>query len=208
MVEYPVNFKTITMLKSQKICTAAALMIATTFIHSLSVNAVPKPNNPVKPVPQPTKPIKPVPTPLPAIKANPVFQSVVPQIRKTTKIPVLLPKEIPAAQGELKLYATVQAATPQKYGVLLGYIPNCNGGTACRYGEITGEAVTTKTPLITGKAIFLRQGVTAYFSPTKCGANCSDAVVMWRQKGIQYSVGIKAAQQADVVKMANSLIVP
>jgi hypothetical protein len=194
------------MLRLQKFCLAASvLVIATASSYGLAVNAVPKP------ISKPTNPIKPVPKPSPSpqpIKANPVFQSVVPQIRKITKISLLLPKEIPATQGETQLYATVATATPQKYGVLLGYLPTCNGGTSCRYGEIVGEAVTTNTPIIVGKAIFLRQGVTAYFSPSRCGANCSDAVVMWRQKGIQYSVGIKAAQQADVVKMANSLIVP
>jgi hypothetical protein len=220
------------MLKLQKICIAAAsvLMIAATSVYSFPVNAVPKPANSAKPVPKPTnsakpvpkpansakpvpKPInspkpKPVPTPPPPIKANPVFQSVVPQIRKVTKIPVLLPKEIPIPQGGSQLYATVDMVTPQKYIVLLEEIPNCNRVIACRYGAVVGEAVTSKTPLMVGKAIFLRKGVTAYFTASICAANCSDAVIMWRQKGIQYSVGVRAFPQDALIKMANSLIVP
>ncbi|AFY99134.1 hypothetical protein [Calothrix sp. PCC 6303] len=196
-------------MKLQKICLAASvLMIAATSVYIVPVNVVAQPSTPVKPVPKPTNSPKPVPKPLPPIKANPVFQAVVPQIRKVTKIPVLLPKEIPTSEGESQLYATVQGATAQKYQVILGYVPDCNGGTACRYGEVSGEAVRNQTPRLTGKAIFLRKGVTGYFSPSRCGANCSDAIVMWRQKGIQYSVGIKAAQQVDLVKVANSFVVP
>lgn len=208
-------------LKLQKICaTVSTLMIAATAVCTFPVNAVPKPITSAKPVPKPTtsgkpvpKPInspkpKPVPTPPPPIKANPVFQSVVPQIRKTTKIPVLLPKEIPIPQTGSPLYATVDTVTPQKYIVLLEEVPNCNRVIGCRYGAVVGEAVTSKTPRMLGKAIFLRKGVTAYFSASICAANCSDAVIMWRQKGLQYSIGIRAAQQIDVVKIANSFVVP
>jgi outer membrane biosynthesis protein TonB len=217
------------MLKLQKMYAAASvLMIAATSVYSFPVNAVPKPTtspkpvpkpaNSAKPVPKPTnsgkpvpKPInspKPSPTPPPPIKANPVFQSVVPQIRKVTQIPVLLPKEIPIPQGGSQLYATVDMVTPQKYIVLLEEVPNCNRVIACRYGAVVGEAVTSKTPRLIGKAIFLRKGVTAYFTASICAANCSDAVIMWRQKGIQYSVGVRAFPQDALMKIANSLVVP
>lgn len=208
-------------LKLKKISAVACILIITaTAVCTFPVNAVPKPTTSAKPVPKPTTPAKPVPkpttpakpkptpTPPPPIKANPVFQPVVPQIRKTTKIPVLLPKEIPIPQTGSPLYATLDTVTPQKYVVLLEEVPNCNRVVGCRYGAVVGEAVTSKTPLMLGKAIFLRKGVTAYFTASICAANCSDAVVMWRQKGIQYSVGFKAAQQVDLVAVANSFIAP
>jgi hypothetical protein len=39
-----------------------------------------------------------------------------------------------------------------------------------------------------------------------CGANSSDATLPWGQKGVQYTISLKAGKQADLVKMAKSVI--
>ena len=136
----------------------------------------------------------------------PVFKSILPKLKQKTQIKILLPKFIPESDGENPIYAIIEAATQKKYEILLGFSPNCTGGTACRLGIVSAEAVTRKTPRLTGKPVSLAKGITGYFVDFTCGANCSDATLTWRQQGVQYIVGIKAGDRTSLVKMANSAI--
>ena len=52
----------------------------------------------------------------------------------------------------------------------------------------------------------LSHGITGYFIPYVCGASCDTSKVFWEQSGYRYSVGIRMASQAAVVRMANSAI--
>jgi hypothetical protein len=141
-------------------------------------------------------------------QANAVFKPILPQLRQKSQITIRLPKFVPGTEEENPLYAIVESVTPKKYEILLGYSPDCNGGTACRLGMVTAEAVTPKTPRLSGKRVSLTKGVTGYFVDFKCGANCSDATLTWRQNNVQYRVGLKAGDRASLVKMANSAIIP
>ncbi|MEH2245043.1 hypothetical protein [Nostoc sp.] len=142
------------------------------------------------------------------IQPHPVFKSILPKLKQKTQIKILLPKFIPESDGENPIYAIIEAATQKKYDILLGFSPNCNGGTACRLGVLSAEAVTSKTPRLTGKPVSLAKGITGYFVDFTCGANCSDATLTWRQKGVQYVVGVKAGDRTSLIKMANSAINP
>ncbi len=139
---------------------------------------------------------------------NAVFKPILAKLKQKTRIPIILPKFIPGVERENPLYAIIENATPKKYEILLGFSPDCSGGTACRFGIVTAEAVTNKTPPLTGKKVSLARGITGYFVDFSCGANCSDATLTWRQKGGQYAIGLKAGDRTSLVKMANSAINP
>ncbi|MGJ5630715.1 hypothetical protein [Nostoc sp. CALU 1950] len=139
---------------------------------------------------------------------HPVFKSILPKLKQKTQIKILLPKFIPESDGENPIYAIIEAATPKKYDILLGFSPDCTGGTACRLGVLSAETVTRKTPRLNGKRVSLAKGITGYFVDFTCGANCSDATLTWRQQGVQYVVGLKAGDRTSLVKMANSAINP
>jgi len=139
---------------------------------------------------------------------HPVFKSILPKLKQKTQIRILLPKFIPESDGENPIYAIVETATPKKYDILLGFSPDCSGGTACRLGVLSAQAVTRKTPRLIGKPVSLVKGITGYFVNFTCGANCSDATLTWRQQGVQYTVGLKAGDRTSLVKMANSAINP
>ncbi len=139
---------------------------------------------------------------------HPVFKSILPKLKQKTQIKILLPKFIPESDGENPIYAIVEAVAQKKYEILLGFSPDCTGGTACRLGVLSAEAVTRKTPRLTGKSVSLAKGITGYFMDFTCGANCSDATLTWRQQGVQYVVGLKAGDRTSLVKMANSAINP
>ncbi|MBN3908601.1 MAG: hypothetical protein HWQ35_19280 [Nostoc sp. NMS1] len=142
------------------------------------------------------------------IQPHSVFKSILPKLKQKTQIRILLPKFIPESDGENRIYAIIEAATQKNYEILLGFSPDCSGGTACRLGVISAEGVTRKTPRLTGKAVSLAKGITGYFVDFACGANCSDATLTWRQQGVQYVVGLKAGDRTSLIKMANSAINP
>ncbi|MDF5707640.1 MAG: hypothetical protein PUP90_08140 [Nostoc sp. S4] len=142
------------------------------------------------------------------IQSHRVFKSILPKLKQKTQIKILLPKFIPESDGENPIYAIIETASPKKYDILLGFSPDCNGGTACRLGVLSAEAVTRKTPRLTGKPVSLAKSITGYFVDFSCGANCSDATLTWRQQGVQYTVGLKAGDRTSLVKMANSAINP
>lgn len=139
---------------------------------------------------------------------HPVFKSILPKLKQKTQIRILLPKFIPESDGENPIYAIIEAVTQKKYEILLGFSPDCNGASACRLGSVSAEAVTRKTPRLTGKPVSLAKGITGYFVDFSCGAGCSDATLTWRQQGVQYVVGVKAGDRTSLVKMANSAINP
>ncbi|MEH2182753.1 hypothetical protein [Nostoc sp.] len=173
---------------------AVFLLVSVSSFHKLAIASI---NNHSQLIAQQSK-----------IQLHPVFKSILPKLKQKTQIKILLPKFIPESDGENPIYAIIEAVTQKKYEILLGFSPDCNGGTACRLGVLSAEAVTRKTPRLTGKSVSLAKGITGYFVDFTCGANCSDATLSWRQQGVQYIVGLKAGDRTSLIKMANSAINP
>lgn len=134
-----------------------------------------------------------------------VFAPILSQLQSQTQLPVLLPSVLPEEKEQPQVYAITTEVSGSEYQVLLGFSPDCNGGNACRWGEVSGQTGPL-TPPEGGESVTLAQGITGYFVPAVCGANCSDAMVMWEQNGGHYSVGLKAADKEQVMDMANSAI--
>ncbi|QNP30688.1 hypothetical protein [Cylindrospermopsis curvispora] len=141
-------------------------------------------------------------------QVNPVFQPILSKLKKTTQIKILLPTHIPIGKNEPPLYSIVETVTRNKYQILLGFTPDCSGGTACRFGAISAELLSSNTPKPVGKEVNLNNNKKAYFEDFKCGANCSDANLIWIEKGVQYTIGLKAGSLSGLVKMANSVVSP
>lgn len=144
---------------------------------------------------------------------NAIFRPVLPRLKKVI-IPVLLPTILPGqpqATGTLRLYAEVSDLTSFSYRVALGFAPGCQGGAACRFGEVTGGAVSD-TPTIfdypRGRHVRLRGGALALFFPYSRGASCGDSVLVFQVQGIVYTVSRKAGSLPDVLAMANSVAAP
>jgi len=135
-----------------------------------------------------------------------VFQSVLPSLSKKTRVPLRLPTYLATETETNRLYAIVESATPARYGVQLAFDPECNGGNACRYGFVAGQVVASSARRLKGKAVKLAKGITGYFIDAKCGANCTDSTLSWKQDGYRYTVGLKAAKIETLTKIANSAI--
>jgi hypothetical protein len=149
---------------------------------------------------------KPVPVSPTKQTTNSVFSPIIPTLKKKTKVPLWLPSYIPESDGDIPLYAQLETVTAKSYSVLLGFDPECNGGTACRLGSVSGEKINSQNKILKGKKITLSRKRQGYFVDATCGANCSDSTLSWQEKGYLYQVAIKAGDLKTLVKMANSTV--
>jgi len=98
------------------------------------------------------------------------------------------------------------------YIVVLGATPNCEGQPACSYGALIGTARPLKDlnfySISEQKAalVSLHHNVKGSFYAPRCGAYCSDSVVVWAEGKFRYIIGLKAGSQRDVIRAANSAI--
>jgi hypothetical protein len=138
--------------------------------------------------------------------ANPVFSPIIPTLKKKTKVPLWLPSYIPESEGDIPLYAQLETVTAKSYSILLGFDPECNGGTACRLGSVSGEIMNSKNKILKGNKITLSRKRQGYFVDATCGANCSDSTLSWQEKGYFYKLTIKAGDLKTLVKIANSTV--
>ncbi|MDJ1183419.1 hypothetical protein [Roseofilum casamattae] len=140
-----------------------------------------------------------------ALSPHPMFSSILPELQGGTKLPVLLPSSVPQADGEPQVYAILEGVSPSQYSTILGFTADCNGGNACRLGQIAADASALNVP-VGAEAVDLDRGISGYFVPATCGANCSDAQLLWEYEGASYTIGLKAGQKRSLIEMANSAI--
>lgn len=179
------------------------------------------------------------------------FKRLVPELKKQTKVPLILPTYVPvneiSANPDVSLPTQVPIKdghfttffpylldiTADRYSISLDLTPDCMGAGACDFGYLSAEKITDTTPTVPEEfaqytelvntdpnrskppvvrsdekpsRVKLSQGVTGFFIPYVCGANCSDSKVIWDQNGYRYLVGIEMANKKTVVEMANSAI--
>lgn len=160
-----------------------------------------------------------------------VFESAYQQLSSATSIPVLLPTSMPPAalrspDSDLPEYTSIDLAEADAYEVNFDATPDCFGAGYCNFGFMGAERMTADTESVDQRYAFyldpnyqpikrseepisevqLADGITGIFIPWVCGANCNTAKVYWEQDGIRYYVGIRLADRATVVEIANSMI--
>lgn len=137
-----------------------------------------------------------------------IFKRVSPLLRQKTRVPLRLPTYL-ATEGETyPLSAIIEVAATGRYELQLAFTPDCSGGTACRYGVVSGQAVGRNAGRMRGRTVKLARGIVGYFIDAECAANCSDSTLSWQEGGYRYTVGIKAASVGVLRKVANSAIRP
>ena len=130
-------------------------------------------------------------------------------------MPVMLPAEFPAEEGLPAILPYVYTADADAYELSLDYGAECQGAGACHYGSLAGVKVDSDTPMSTtnfefdaarAQKVALNKGIEGYFVEALCGATCDDAKVFWIYNRVQYMVGLKGANQAAVVELANAAL--
>ncbi len=188
------------------------------------------------------------PSPIPGARTVlPIFQPILKQLQHQTRIPVVLPTDIPTeavipgSTGKLqayiavpitpdgrfqKVYAHVIDIQPDRYEMSLDATSTCRGQDSCSFGLLSGQQLHQGDSSIQAEYAFeqspdfrpiehspepmgtvaLARGITGYFVPFVCGANCDTSKVIWEQNGYRYKVGIRYASKKTVVELANSAI--
>jgi hypothetical protein len=159
------------------------------------------------------------------------FESVYEQVSEASSIPVLIPPSLPrealrSPDAEIPLYTSIDLAEQNAYEINFDAKPDCYGAGYCTFGLMGAERITADTESVDERYAFyldpdyqpvrrseepisevqLAGGMTGIFIPWVCGANCNTAKVYWEQDGIRYYVGIRMADKATVVAIANSMI--
>ena len=118
-----------------------------------------------------------------AQSAETVFAPVLPKLKAITQVPVYLPVRLPAENGNW--FADILNATPTSYLVEFSLMPNCNGTSACSFGDVSGSALNDKDfPPLSGKKMRLADGEAAYFNAAICGgAGYTDSVLLFSRHG-------------------------
>jgi hypothetical protein len=132
-----------------------------------------------------------------------------------TGVPPILPPEFPVEESLPEVVPFLVTTDDGEYEFSLDYGVDCYGAGACHYGSMAASSVdgdfptgTSTIPFILEDAVIvdLVKGITGYFVPAVCGANCDDARLWWIHDGIQYMLGLKAGLIEEVVALANAAI--
>jgi hypothetical protein len=130
-------------------------------------------------------------------------------------VPPMLPPDFPVEEGLPEVVAFMLTMDDGEYEVSLDYGADCYGVGACHYGSMAGMKLDSEVPigsssfpfaLEDAQVVNLAHGITGYFVPAVCGANCDDARLWWIYEGYEYMLGLKAGRYEDVVTLANAAI--
>ena len=141
-----------------------------------------------------------------------VFASVLPRVKARSRIPVLLPSELPEPIRRAK-HAVVESAAVDEYVIALYYEPGIgNAGFAGAFGaKAAGRYNRGDFPNVREEK--LANGSSGFFRAVSCGGSCAPANLWWREGGALYQIQVKLAptlsdvdQEGIVVGVANSAI--
>jgi hypothetical protein len=136
------------------------------------------------------------------------FKTVLPKVKRQTKIAVLLPATLPTAGPSPKLYST-GAGSAKGFDLELAGAPSCGGADACFLASFAG----TKGGKLPNQSNFVRLtlagGDPARYHPITCGGSCAPATLWFTHKGVLYTWQLKDAPgnaKASLAKAADSAI--
>lgn len=154
-----------------------------------------------------TQQFRPTLRPVYAKKPFPL-SSVLPRLKKQTRIPILLPS-ISLRDSVDPPIDVEMTASADRYVIELYLGKGCRAG-ACYIGSVYAAkyedfSVFEELPRDTVRQIQLAKGIQGKFY-NGCGAYCT-ASVEWKSQNVLYRVTGKNADQSDLVELANSAIV-
>lgn len=140
-----------------------------------------------------------------------VFLSGLAEIKAKTRVPVLLPSELPRPFNDAK-HATL-GATADDYTVSLYYeLGAGDAGFAASFGA-TDKPRFSLRELENERKVKLANGIVGFFRPVSCGGSCAPANLWWEQGAVLYQFQLKQRstlrerdQQRIIMAVANSAI--
>lgn len=141
-----------------------------------------------------------------------VFGSVLAEVKAKTKVPVLLPTELPRPFSDAK-HARVDKATADEYVLSLYYDLNAEDAGFAALFEATNNPHYPPRELGNVRELKLAGGFTGFFRPVNCGGSCAPANLWWEQGAVLYQIQLKLPstlgekkQPGIITTVANSAI--
>lgn len=153
------------------------------------------------------------PSPVGAAEAAPVaalFRPVLSQLKSETRVPVLLPGELPPALAERKVYLD-SFGKPEEYSITLTSRPDC-GANACTIGYFEAKRGGKPSP---ERRVKLARGVEGFYQPLTCGGSCTPPTIEWVFEGVLYTIQLDVAgkerldapeEERRLIRVADSAI--
>lgn len=140
------------------------------------------------------------------------FGAVLPEIKAKSRVPVLLPSELPMPMGNAK-HAVIEKLTENEYAISLFY--DLGMGDAGFAAFFAGSVKPDFKPqdLANVREVRLSRGIRGFFSEVSCGGSCAPANLWWEESGVLYQIQLKFSstlpardQQKATTAAANSAI--
>lgn len=138
--------------------------------------------------------------------------SVLAEVKAKTRVPVLLPTELPTPFRDAK-HALLDKATADQYAIIFYY--GLDAGDAGFAASFQASKNPAYSPRRQGniRQVKLATGITGFFRPVNCGGSCAQASLWWEQGAVLYQIQLKLSsalpekkQQAIITAIANSAI--
>jgi len=143
-----------------------------------------------------------------------VFASVLPQIKAKSRVPVLLPSELPSPISTAKYVVTAEPDA-DKYGIGLYYEREPDGGYFGFAASFSAEGKSKFNPreLTNFERVDLAHHLHGFFRAVSCGGSCAPANLWWEKNGVLYTVQLELStslsdedQEKTIVAVVDSAI--
>lgn len=143
-----------------------------------------------------------------------VFVSVVPEVKARSRMPVLLPSELPPPIATAT-HAVVDTAEADKYGIALYYEREPDGGYFGFAASFSGERKPKFNPreLTNFESVNLARHLHGFFRAVSCGGSCAPANLWWEEGSVLYQIQIELpsslseqSQEKAIVAVVDSAI--
>jgi hypothetical protein len=141
-----------------------------------------------------------------------VFRSVLTEVKAKTRVPVLLPTELPFYDHDLE-HARVDKATAAEYAISLFHkLGVGDAGFAASFHASKNRHFSPRE-IADVSEVKLATGITGFFRPMRCGVSCAPMNLWWKQGAVLYQIQLKLPpspreqdQQRMITAAANSAI--
>src|SRR5579859_7774588 len=134
------------------------------------------------------------------------YEKVLPQLERTFRGPIRLPKVLLEVKGGNGLYPQLLSVSARAYEVIFAADSEpCQGQHVCSWGSATASDHPREfdTP---SQRVQLASGLEGNFHDSTCGAYCDEAALEWHEGEFYYTIGIKAGTEKDLIRAVNSAI--
>lgn len=140
------------------------------------------------------------------------LNSVLPKVKEKSRIPVLLPSELPDPIAKAK-HALVEKATANGYVISLYYKLDIGDAGFAAYFSAQAPPSYNPRELKSIHDLKLARGIRGFFRPISCGGSCSPANIWWEEGAVLYQIQLELPygfseqeQKKAIAVVANSAI--